>query len=191
MVNGDRREQILEYLRQYVEVHGFGPSVREIGAAVGLKSTATVHYHLRQLAKEGAIFWDETKKRSISLGEQSQAGQIPVIGVVAAGQPILAQENVEGYVPWESGAGWFALRVRGESMKNAGILPGDLVIVRPQATAEQGEIVVALIEEEATVKRLSLQNGEVWLLPENEAFSPIDGKNARILGLVRGVIRKY
>ena len=117
--------------------------------------------------------------------------RVPLVGTVAAGQPILAVENVEGYLPWEGGEGWFALRVKGESMKNAGILPGDKVIVRPQPTAENGEIVVALLEDEATVKRFSRQNGHILLLPENEAFEPIPGDEAAILGVVRGVVREY
>ena len=114
---------------------------------------------------------------------------LPIVGTVAAGQPILALENIDGYFPWEAGEGWFGLRVKGESMKNAGILPGDLVVVRPQPTAENGEIVVALLGDEATVKRFSRSGDEVWLLPENEAFEPIDSRDAVILGLVRGVVR--
>lgn len=147
---------------------------------------------------------EDGKKRAISLGdvEKQQADPepihmlpserlVPIVGSVAAGQPILAQELIDGYLPWEGGPGWFALRVKGESMKNAGILSGDLVIVRPQPTAENGEIVVALLGDEATVKRFSRKGGHVRLLPENEAFSPIDGDDAVILGLVRGVVRTY
>ena len=191
MRQSDTREILLEYLRTYIREQGYGPSVREICGALGLRSTATVHYHLRQLAEEGSILYDANKKRSIALAVPPEPDKIPVVGVVAAGQPILAVEQIEGYLPWEGGEGWFALRVKGESMKNAGILPGDLVIVRPQPTVDHGQIVVAMIDDEATVKRLSLQNGRVWLLPENEAFSPIDGTDAVILGLVRGVVRKY
>lgn len=116
---------------------------------------------------------------------------VPLVGSVAAGQPILATENVEAYLPWEGGEGWFALRVKGESMKNVGILPGDKLIVRPQPTAENGEIVVALLGDEATVKRFFRKNGHIWLMPENEAYEPIDGDKAVILGLVRGVVREY
>ena len=173
------------------------------------------------LTAEGRIFMQDGKKRAISLpkrdfqteissglstqakrGSASRAAsdleplelgskRIPVVGTVAAGSPILAVEQVDGYLPWEGGEGWFALRVKGESMKNAGILPGDKVVVRPQQTAENGEIVVALLEDEATVKRFSNRNGHVWLLPENEAFDPIDGTEAVILGVVRGVVREY
>ena len=120
------------------------------------------------------------------------AGQgVPLIGVVTAGQPILAVENIEGYVPWEAEAGCFALRVRGDSMIEAGIFDGDKVVVRPQQTAENGEIVVALLGDSATVKRLRRRSGEVWLMPENPAYDPIDGREAQILGKVKAVIREY
>ena len=121
---------------------------------------------------------------------ERRQGQIPVIGVVTAGLPILAVENQEGTIPWEDPA-CFALRVRGDSMINAGILSGDKVIVRPQETADDGQIVVAMIDDEATVKRLRRRNGEIWLMPENENYSPIDGTHAQILGLVKGVVREY
>jgi repressor LexA len=165
---------------------------------VSLKSTATAHYHLRLLRKEGLLKMEDGKKRAISIErteataeEQPQPLVVPIVGAVAAGQPILAQESIDGYLPWEGGEGWFALRVKGESMKNAGILPGDLVVVRPQPTAENGEIVVALLGDEATVKRFSRKNGHVRLLPENEAFSPIDGDDASLIGVVRAVVRVY
>ena len=214
MLKSEKKE-ILDALKGYIAAHGYGPSVRELGEAVGLNSTATVHYHLRELAKQGLIVMETGKKRAISLPKteqeeaepkkdreraealaqleplQSGGLRIPLVGTVAAGQPILAVENVEGWLPWDGGEGWFALRVKGESMKNAGILPGDKVIVRPQPTAENGEIVVALLGDEATVKRLSRRDGHVWLLPENEVFSPIDGDEAAILGVVRGVVREY
>ena len=207
MTRGDKREEILQFLRAYIAEHGYGPSVREICAGAGLQSTATAHYHLRILAEEGRIRMETGKKRAISLtgGDEGgdrepedrdrraseAAGVVPLVGTVAAGQPILAVENVEGYLPWEGGSGWFGLRVRGDSMKNAGILPGDAVIVRPQPTAENGEIVVALLGDEATVKRLSRSGGHVRLLPENEDYEPIDGDGAVILGVVRGLLRKY
>ena len=192
MARSDTRERILASIQDYIADHGYGPSVRELCQAAGLSSTATVVYHLRQLAAAGLIGYDEGKKRSITLpGQEGGAARVPVLGAVAAGQPILAQENVEGWLPWPGGEGWFALRVKGESMKNAGILPGDRVVVRPQPTAEQGEIVVALLGDEATVKRLDLRTGHILLLPENEAFDPIDGTDARILGVVRGVVRTY
>ena len=196
MTGSDTRQRLLKFIETYIRQHGYGPSVREMGAAVGIQSTATVSYHLRALTEAGSIKMDPGKKRSISLSEpeesrQSASSWVPLVGTVAAGQPILAVEQIEGYLPWEGGEGWFALRVKGESMKNAGILPGDQVIVRPQATAEPGEIVVALLEDEATVKRFSRRNGHIWLLPENEDFDPIDGDRAALLGVVRGVIRVY
>ena len=199
MAEREKRSEIFDFLVRYIDSHGYGPTVREICDAVELRSTATVHYHLRQLAEQGMIRIGDGKKRAISLVKSQQEplppsegpGFIPILGTVAAGQPILALEQIDGYLPWPGGADWFALRVKGESMKNAGILSGDLVIVRPQKTAENGEIVVALLEDEATVKRFSKKNGHIYLLPENEAFSPIPGDEAVILGLVRGVVRTY
>ena len=204
MPRENQREKILALIRDHVADHGYGPTVRELCAALGLRSTATVQYHLQALAREGRIVMEAGKKRSISLpaAEAETASEpsnimstnctaVPIVGTVAAGQPITAVENIDGYVPWEGGEGWFALRVKGQSMKNAGILPGDLVVVRPQPTAETGEIVVALLEDEATVKRFSRRGNEILLLPENEDFSPIDGRRAMILGVVRGVVRKY
>ena len=199
MAEREKRCEIYDFLVRYIDSHGYGPSVREICDAVELRSTATVHYHLRQLAEQGMIRIGDGKKRAISLIKSQQEslppsegpGSIPILGTVAAGQPILALEQIDGYLPWPGGANWFALRVKGESMKNAGILSGDLVIVRPQKTAENGEIVVALLEDEATVKRFSKKNGHIYLLPENEAFFPIPGDEAVILGLVRGVVRTY
>ena len=206
----DRRRSIYDYIAAYIAEKGYGPSVREICDAVSLSSTATVHYHLRALAEAGLIRMENGKKRAISLSgpeaaeeaearrqyaETQQAGRpqrlVPLLGTVAAGRPIPAVEDVEGYLPWDGGEDWFALRVRGESMKNAGILAGDKVIVRPQPTAENGEIVVALLDDEATVKRFSRRGGHIRLLPENEAFRPIDGDEALILGVVRGLLRSY
>ena len=186
-----KREEILEFLRQFTQENGYAPSVREICAAVGLQSTATVHYHLNALRDAGLISMDEMKKRTISLPGGGRAGRIPVVGVVTAGQPILAVENIEGYIPWDGQAGCFALRVRGDSMINAGILSGDKVVVRPQSTAENGEIVVALLDDSATVKRFQKKSGRVWLLPENPNYEPIDGTHATILGKVKAVIREY
>lgn len=184
----NKRQEILSFLRQFSAENGYAPSVREIMQAVGLRSTASVHYHLSELDKAGLIHVAGAKNRAISIGTSRG---VPLIGVVTAGLPILAVENIEGYLPWEGDGECFALRVRGDSMIEAGILDGDKLIVRPQATAENGEIVVALIEDEATVKRLKKRNGEVWLMPENPAYEPIDGRNAQILGRVKAVIREY
>ena len=183
-----KRGEILAFLRAFTDENGYPPTVREIMQAVGLKSTATVHYHLSELDRAGEISVSGSKNRAISVPRQSG---VPVIGVVTAGQPILAVENIEGYLPYAGGEGCFALRVRGDSMIEAGIFDGDKVVVRQQQTADHGDIVVALIGDEATVKRLSRKNGEVWLMPENPAYSPIDGREAVILGKVRAVIREY
>lgn len=187
----NKSELIIDYVNQFVQENGYAPSIREIGMAVGLRSTASVSYHLRQLQEKGLLQspGEKGRKRAISTG--IRPGQIPVIGLVTAGIPILAVENQEGTIPWEGDPGCFALRVRGESMVGAGILSGDLVVVRPQSTALDGQIVVARIGEEATVKRLSRRNGQVWLLPENPDFEPIDGSEAELIGLVKAVIRMY
>lgn len=186
----NKGQEILEFVNRFVQENGFSPSVREIGAAVSLKSTASVSYHLRQLQEKGLLTpGDKYRKRAIVTNQRP--GQIPVIGVVTAGVPILAIENQEGTMPWNGDPDCFALRVRGDSMIGAGILSGDKVVVRPQATAHDGQIVVARIGDEATVKRLSRRNGEVWLLPENPDYAPIDGKEAEIIGIVKAVVREY
>ena len=186
----NKAELILNYVNQFVQENGYAPSVREIGAAVGLRSTASVSYHLQQLQEKGLLLSPGTKGRKRAIVTAVRPGQIPVVGVVTAGLPILAVENQEGTMPWGE-PGCFALRVRGDSMINAGILDGDKVVVRPQSTASNGQIVVARIEDEATVKRLWRKNGEIWLMPENENYDPIDGTHAEIIGIVRGVVREY
>ena len=187
----NKAELIMDYVNQFIQENGYSPSVREIGAAVGLRSTASVSYHLRQLQEKGMLQEPGAKGRKRAIVTAQRPGQIPVIGVVTAGLPILAVENQEGTMPWEGDPRCFALRVRGESMMGAGILDGDRVVVRPQACADDGQIVVARIEDEATVKRLSRKNGEIWLLPENPAFDPIDGSEAEIIGIVKAVYREY
>ena len=187
----NKKQEILQFLTDFIRENGYAPSVREICHAVGLQSTATVHYHLNALRDEGLISMDDLKKRTITLPDAQRADRIPVVGVVTAGVPILAVENIEGYIPWEGESGCFALRVRGDSMIGAGILDGDKVVVRPQKTAENGEIVVALLDDSATVKRLKRKNGEVWLMPENPAYTPIDGRGAQLIGRVKAVIREY
>lgn len=191
------QQRIYDYIAQTIQEQGYPPSVREIGDAVGLKSPSTVHFHLKHLEELGVIGKSAGKGRAITLTEQPQEpmeDRIPIVGHVAAGTPILAQECIEDYLTFDTGGRadeYFALRVRGESMINAGILPDDLVVVRQQRTASNGEIVVALLEDEATVKRFSRRGSEVWLLPENEAYSPIDGRQAQIMGKVTAVIRRY
>lgn len=190
----DMTERIYEYLKTIIPQQGYAPSVREICEAVGLKSPSTVHFHLKRLQEQGLIEKGDFKGRAIVLTQNQEKDRIPIVGDVAAGTPILAQECVDDYLTFDCHGRegeYFALRVRGESMLNAGILPDDLVVVRRQPTAVNGEIVVALLEDEATVKRFSKQNGEIWLLPENDAYQPIDGAHAQVLGRVTAVVRQY
>ena len=186
----NKSQLILDFVNQFVIENGYSPSVREIGAAVGLSSTASVSYHLQQLEDKGLLA-PSVKGRKRAVVTTSRPGQIPVVGVVTAGLPILAVENREGTMAWEGDPSCFALRVRGDSMINAGILSGDLVVVRPQPSADDGQIVVARIEDEATVKRLQRRDGQVWLMPENDAYSPIDGSEAELIGIVKAVVREY
>lgn len=189
------QKRIYEYIAACIRDQGYPPSVREIGEAVGLKSPSTVHFHLKHLAEAGVIEKGTGKGRAITLtAPPVPEDRVPIVGNVAAGSPILAEECIEDYLTFDTGGRggeYFALRVRGESMLNAGILPGDLVVVQRQQTARNGEIVVAMIEDEATVKTYSRKNGHVWLLPENDAYSPIDGTYAEILGRVAAVVRRY
>ena len=187
-------ERIYEYLQEVIPRQGYAPSVREICQAVGLKSPSTVHFHLKRLQEQGLIEKGDFKGRAIVLTQPREKDRIPVVGRVAAGTPILAQECVEDYLTFDCGGRedeFVALRVRGESMLKAGILPDDLVVVRRQQTAVNGEIVVALLGDEATVKRLDRRDGHVWLMPENDAYQPIDGDGAQILGKVSAVVRHY
>ena len=186
----DKAQLIVDYVNQFIQENGYSPSVREIGEAVGMRSTASVSYHLEALQAKGLLQSPGAKGRKRALVTGARPGQIPVVGVVTAGIPILAVENQEGTLPWND-PGCFALRVRGDSMLGAGILPGDKVVVRPQSTADDGQIVVARLEDEATVKRLHRRNGKIWLLPENDAYDPIDGTRAEIIGVVKAVVREY
>ena len=200
-----KQQQIYNYIVKFTSENGYPPSVREIGAAVGLKSPSTVHFHIKGLEEAGVLKKAEGKTRALTLpgapfpnkvAEESEptANRVPVLGSVAAGSPILAEECIEEYLTFDTQGlegEHFALRVRGESMLRAGILPDDLVVVHRQQDARNGEIVVALFEDEATVKTLSRRDGHTWLLPENEAYDPIDGDNAEIIGKVVGVVRRY
>lgn len=185
-----REEQVLNFIREFSAENGYAPSIREICAGVGLRSTASVNYHLKNLQQKGMLTLGE-KGRKRAIAAPQRPGQIPLIGTVTAGLPILALENQEGTISWDGDPTCFALRVRGDSMINAGILSGDVVVVRPQPTADDGQIVVARLEDEATVKRLRRRNGEIWLMPENEAYAPIDGTYAQIVGIVKALVREY
>ena len=194
-----RQKEIFDFIGRYASKYGYPPTVREIGKAVGLHSSSTVHAHLANLEKSGLLRRDPSKPRAIELlvGKAKRVIQptgLPLVGSVAAGEPILAEENIEEYldVPDVIGGedGDYILRVRGESMKDAGIIEGDFVIVRPGDTAENGEIVVALIGEEATVKRYFREQDHIRLQPENVAMEPIRTTEAKMLGRVVGVFRK-
>ena len=187
------QQKIYDYLVSCIREQGYPPSVREIGEAVGLRSPSTVHSHLKILQEGGYLEKDDRKTRALSVrgGSGTAFRSVPILGTVTAGLPILAQEDTLGYVPYdgpEQGE-MFALQVRGESMIGAGILDGDIVLVRRQNTALSGQIVVALLGEEATVKRLVLRADGVWLMPENPAFGPIDGRECAVLGLVVSLYR--
>lgn len=198
-----KQQQIYDYICSFTDEHGYPPSVREIGAAVNLKSPSTVHFHLKGLEEAGMIAKSAGKTRAISLpnrtAEETEppANKVPIVGNVAAGTPILAEECIEDYLDFDTNGvtgEHFALRVRGESMLRAGILPGDLVVVHKQESFRNHDIVVALFEDEATVKTLMRKNGKTWLLPENddtETYQPIDGTYADLLGRVVGVVRRY
>lgn len=183
-----KREQIAQYIEEFCRQHGYPPSVREIGEAVGLRSPSTVHAHLNALHEQGVIHKDNNKTRAI---RTTKPVGVPILGKVTAGQPILAFEEDCGTLPYmvNTSGTFFALKIRGDSMINAGILDGDFVVVRKQETAVSGQIVVALLEDEATVKRLKIQDGEIWLVPENPSYDPIDGNGCSIIGLVTAVVR--
>jgi repressor LexA len=204
-----RQQEIFDYIKTYSARYGYPPTVRDIGKAVGLTSSSTVHAHLANLEKLGLLRRDPSKPRAIELldratrdaraavsgviGRVAPTAGLPVVGHVAAGQPILAEENIEEYVAVPPAAGGddgeYVLRVRGDSMIDAGILEGDYVVVRPQDTAGDGEIVVALVGEEATVKRFFRESDHVRLQPENQAMEPILTKDVRVLGRVVGLFR--
>jgi repressor LexA len=195
-----RQKEIFDFIRKYAAKTGYPPTVREIGKAVGLHSSSTVHAHLANLEKIGLLRRDPSKPRAIELllekaKKTVRPGyELPLIGQVAAGEPILAEENIDEYleIPDVIGGedGDYILQVRGESMKNVGILEGDYVVVRPSDDADNGEIVVALIGEEATVKRIYREAEHIRLQPENDEMDPILTTEARVLGRVVGVFRK-
>jgi len=195
----ERQEKILEYIKYVTRARNYPPSVREIGEAVGLSSSSTVHNHLNQLERRGLIKRDASKSRTVQLVQEQKVDEkrrnalaIPIVGNVAAGVPILAEQNVEDHLMMSSDIaqeGWFFLKVRGDSMINAGILDGDLVLVRPRQEASNGQIVVALVDDEATVKRFHRENGRVQLIAENPAYAPIIPDRMSLVGDVRAVVR--
>lgn len=210
-----RQREILEFIQEYLDTNGYPPTVRDIGGAVGLTSSSTVHAHLANLEKAGAIRRDPTKPRALEiLGDKTSAavsatrraagriGQavseattgLPLVGAVAAGGPIVAEQNIEDYIDVPKIAGGdnadFVLSVRGDSMMKAGILDGDFVVVKSQQTARDGEIVVAMIENEATVKRFFKESDHIRLQPENDAYEPIRTRDAAVVGSVVGVFRR-
>jgi repressor LexA len=202
----ERQRAILDYLRAFVDEHGYPPTVREIGEAVGLRSPSTVHAHLAQLERAGLLRRDPTKPRAIELTDRrrqldespADVHRLPLVGEIAAGGPLLADQNIEDYVavpePLSRGGEEFILRVKGDSMVGAGILDGDFVVVQRRQDARDGEIVVALADadesaEEATVKRFFREDGRVRLQPENDALEPIYADHVQILGKVIGVFR--
>jgi repressor LexA len=197
-----RQQEIFEFIKRYSAKYGYPPTVRDIGKAVGLASSSTVHAHLSNLERIGLLRRDPSKPRAIELLDRAvegvksmvRADGLPLVGSVAAGQPILAEENIEDYVtvPKIAGGeeGEYVLRVRGDSMKDVGIMEGDFVVVRRQDEAEDGDIVVALVGEEATVKRFFRENDHIRLQPENAAMEPIRSREVRILGRVVGLFRR-
>jgi repressor LexA len=202
-----RQQEIWDFLVGYVDQHGYPPTVREIGDAVGLASPSTVHAHLANLERAGLLKRDPTKPRALELSGRLGRGKaaravedrgLPLVGQIAAGGPLLAEQDIEEYMripeQLERGGADFLLRVKGDSMVNAGILDGDVVVVRRQDTAQDGDIVVALAGEdetsdEATVKRFFRENGRIRLQPENDSLAPIDASHVQILGKVTGVFR--
>jgi len=206
------QQRVYDYIEESIALHGYAPSVREIGEALGLKSPSTVHFHIKHLQEMGLIEKSAGKGRAITLKKQPKEAPaapvrpeeaadelssrrcVPIVGNVAAGSPILAQECIEDYLTFDTGGHddeYFALRVRGESMLGVGILPDDLVVVHRQSIAQNGQIVVALLGDEATVKTLKRKGSEVWLLPANPDYQPIDGRECTILGRVVAVVRQY
>ena len=198
-----KQQLIYDYICTFTDEHGYPPSVREIGEAVDLKSPSTVHFHLKGLEEAGMIVKSAGKTRAISLPNRevpepvtAEQNMVPIVGNVAAGSPILAEECIEDYLCFDTDGvtdEHFALRVRGESMIRIGIMPGDLVVVHQQEHFRNGDVVVALFEDEATVKTLSRVGGTTWLLPENDdtdTYQPIDGTHAELLGKVIAVVRR-
>lgn len=196
-----KQQEILDFIKSEILSKGYPPAVRDICEAVNLKSTSSVHSHLETLERNGYIRRDPTKPRAIEIMDEDfymlrhEMVNVPLVGTVAAGQPILAAENIESYFPipaeYVPNADTFMLRVKGDSMVNVGIYDGDQIMVQQQSTANNGEIVVALIDEEATVKTFYKENGHYRLQPENDSMNPIIVDEVTILGKVFGVFRLF
>ena len=196
--SGNNQQKILDFIKSEIEDKGYPPSVREICAAVGLRSTSTVHAHLNHLEEQGLIRRDSTKPRALEVldGSHARGRSVPLVGRVTAGQPILAIENIEDYLMLPQNMlgkdDLFCLRVQGESMIDIGILDGDIVVLRQQDTADNGEIVVAMTDDnEATLKRIFYEDGHVRLQPENSTMEPIIVDNATVLGKLVALIRQF
>lgn len=190
----DKQKEIFEYIKEIISQRGIAPSVREIGSAVGLSSTSSVQYNLNALEEAGYITRESNLKRTIRIcGSAATVNHIPLLGTVTAGVPILATQQIEEYIALSgvSGANLFALHVMGDSMINAGIFDGDIVVVEQTPVAENGDIVVALINDEATVKRFYKENGQFRLQPENDKYEPIIVDECAVLGKVKTLIRSY
>lgn len=190
----DKQKEIFEYIKEIISQRGIAPSVREIGSAVGLSSTSSVQYNLNALEEAGYITRESNLKRTIRIcGSAATVNHIPLLGTVTAGVPILATQQIEDYIALSgvSGANLFALHVKGDSMINAGIFNGDIVVVEQTPVAENGDIVVALINDEATVKRFYKENGRFRLQPENDKYEPIIVDECAVLGKVKTLIRSY
>lgn len=191
----DKQQRILDFIGQFSMEHGFSPSVRDICTAMDLRSPSSAHAHIKKLQELGYLEMNDGKSRALSpVSGPAMVARVPILGRVTAGLPILAVEEHVGYVPYEPAAGGgehYALRIRGDSMTGAGIIDGDLVIVRRDTEARSGDIVIALLEDEATCKTLSVTRDGVWLMPENPAYQPINGERCEILGVVKAVYREY
>ena len=189
---GNKADLILDYMTDFIKENGYPPTVREICAELDIKSTSTVHRYLKELQAEGRISMGENQNRAISIKNTTPPGTIPVLGHVAAGSPILAEEEVDEYVPYAGKtADLFALHVHGNSMIKCGILDGDIVVVRRTPEATNGQIVVALVDDSATVKRFYKEDGHFRLQPENDDYEPIIVDSVDILGKVVSVMRSY
>lgn len=188
----DKADSILRYMTEFIAEHGYPPTVREICAELGIKSTSTVHRYLKELEADGKISMGENQNRAISINNTTPPGTVPVMGHVAAGSPILAEEDVDEFIPYAGDtSNLFALHVHGNSMIKCGILDGDIVVVRRTPEAENGQIVVALVEDSATVKRFYKEDGHFRLQPENDDYEPIIVDSVDILGKVVSVMRTY